>query len=402
MFIDLDRFKIINDSLGHTMGDRLLQAVSQRLQEHIRKSDTLSRFGGDEFMLLLPEIAHSDAAVQVAAKILESIKEPFSLGGHEIYVGASIGIALYPDSGDSMEMLIKNADLAMYRVKHTGKDGLQIYNPEMSNAPTERLMLEQDMRKAIDNDEFEICYQPQVSTESHQLIGVEALIRWNHPKLGRLSPGEFISIAEDSRFITEIDSHTLRKACREIKHYHANGLAELQLSVNLSPLMIERADFVERVLSIIEEEQFPANKLELEITENILMGDRKDIIEKLYILSNHGIRLALDDFGTGYSSLSYLQKFPLNTLKIDRSFIHNIKSDEDDACIVNAIVAMAQGLKMSIVAEGVETHVQLDYLKSLNCDIVQGYLFGAAIPISQVATQFNHALALINDLSMVE
>ena len=399
MFIDLDRFKIINDSLGHTMGDRLLQAVSQRLQQHIRKSDTLSRFGGDEFTLLLPEIANREAATQVAEKILESIKQPFVLGGHDIHVGASIGISIYPESGVTMDALIKNSDIAMYRVKNTGKDGYQVYSPEMSTASTERLMLEQDMRKAIENDEFEICYQPQVNTRNHSICGVEALIRWNHPTLGRLSPADFIPIAEESRLIIELDALTLDRACQHIRHYHYNGMPDLQLSVNLSPLMIERDNFVTTILHTLAKHDFPAELLELEITENILMSDRQDIIDKLRLLSANGVRLAIDDFGTGYSSLSYLQKFPINTLKIDRSFIHNIKNSEDEACIVNAIVSMAQGLKMSIVAEGVENRTQLNYLKTLNCDIVQGYLFGAATKLERVADQFNGELLMMQEAS---
>jgi diguanylate cyclase (GGDEF)-like protein/PAS domain S-box-containing protein len=395
MFIDLDRFKVINDSLGHTMGDRLLQAVSQRLQTSIRKGDTLSRFGGDEFTLLLPEVKNADATIQIAEKILFDIKKPFQLSGHELHIGASIGITLYPESGETMDALIKNADIAMYRVKKTGKDGYQLFKHEMHNVSTERLMLEQDMRRAIDKHEFEVCYQPQINTISQQICGVEALIRWNHPRLGRLSPAEFIPIAEDSRLIIDIDRYTLRRACREIRHYHNNGMPNLRLAVNLSPVIIERADFVDDILNILREEQFKASLLELEITENILINNRQDVVEKLLLLANEGVHFAIDDFGTGYSSLSYLQNFPVNTLKIDRSFIHMIKSSEDEACIVNAIVAMAKGLKMSIVAEGVESREQLNYLRSLGCNIVQGYLFSPATQLQQLAKQFNRDMALL-------
>lgn len=397
MFIDLDRFKIINDSLGHTMGDRLLQAVSQRLQTSIRKGDTLSRFGGDEFTLLLPDVKSAEAATQIAEKILVDIKKPFHLSSHELHVGASIGITLFPESGDNMDALIKNADIAMYRVKKTGKDGYQLFNSEMHSASTERLMLEQDMHKAIEQGEFEICYQPQINIHSRQIYGVEALVRWNHPRLGRLSPAEFIPVAEESRLIVELDQHILRQACKEVLQYHSKGLPELRLAVNLSPVVIERDDFVEKVLAIVKEENFPTQLLELEITENILMNDSQDIVEKLLKLSSEGINLAIDDFGTGYSSLSYLQNFPVNTLKIDRSFIHSIKSSEDEACIVNAIVSMAKGLKMSIVAEGVESKEQLNYLHSLGCSIVQGYLFGHATPLQQVADQFNRDIAMLAD-----
>jgi len=390
MFIDLDRFKVVNDSLGHTMGDKLLQEVSQRLQTCIRKGDTLSRFGGDEFTLLLPDLKHSDDAVQIAEKILQEIKKTFVVGEHEIHIGASVGIALYPESGDSMDTLIKHADIAMFRVKKTGKDGYQIFNNNMHSESTERLSLEQDMRRAIDNDEFEICYQPQLEAVGETLCGVEALIRWNHPRLGRLTPGEFIAVAEDSHLIVDIDRLTLRKACREILLCHRNGFPTLRLAVNLSPVMIEKKDFVDDILTTLREEQYPPHLLELEITENILMSDRQDVADKLLRLASEGIHLAIDDFGTGYSSLSYLQDFPVNTLKIDRSFVNTIKNREDEACIVDAIIAMAKGLKMSIIAEGVENREQLDYLRSLGCDIVQGFLFGKAMQLTSVSDLFAH------------
>jgi len=389
MFIDLDRFKVINDSLGHTIGDKLLQSVSNRLQDCIRKGDTVSRFGGDEFTLLLPEIQDTNAATSIAENILGDIKKPFKIGGQDIHIGASIGIAIYPECGDNPDVLIKHADIAMYRVKKTGKDGYQVFNSAMSTGSTERLTLEQDMRRAIENDEFEVCYQPQISAETEQICGVEALIRWDHPRLGRLSPAEFIPVAEDSHLIIDIDRHTLRKACREIRYYHKNGMPNLRLAVNLSPVMIEKKNFVEDILKTLEEEQYPAALLELEITENILMSDRQDIADKLVRLASAGIHLAIDDFGTGYSSLSYLQDFPINTLKIDRSFISTIKNLGDDACIVDAIIAMAKGLKMAVVAEGVENKEQLNYLKTIGCDIVQGFLFGKATQLERLAEQFS-------------
>lgn len=394
MFIDLDRFKIINDSLGHTMGDRLLQAVSQRLLQCVRKGDTLSRFGGDEFTLLLPEVQDDAATTQVAEKILESLREPFQLSGHEIYVGASIGIAMFPDGGKTLDTLIKNADIAMYRAKNIGKDGYQLYSPEMHAGTSQRLQLEQDMRKALDRDEFEIVYQPQVETRNGRLLGVEALIRWHHPTLGLLAPAQFIPVAEDSRLIIDLDRSTLARATREVRRFHHDGLPELRLAVNLSPLVIERDHFAELILATLQEEGFPPHLLELEITESLLMSDRHDIVEQLRHLSGAGIQLAIDDFGTGYSSLSYLQKFPIHTLKIDRSFVHKIRSGEQDACIVNAIISMAQGLKMKIIAEGVETVAQLDYLRSLGCHIAQGYLFGRATTLAQLRADFQPLLPL--------
>lgn len=392
MFIDLDRFKIINDSLGHTMGDRLLQAVSQRLLTCIRKGDTLSRFGGDEFTLLLPDTAGTQAAVQVAEKILENIKEPFRLGDHDIHIGASIGIAIYPEGGTTLDGLIKNADIAMYRVKNTGKDGYHVFSHDMTVTATQRLLLEQDMRRALENGEFDIHYQPQVDARTEQLVGVEALVRWNHPSLGKLAPAEFIPVAEDSRLIIDLDRLTLSRACREIAHQHRHGHPNLKLSVNLSPLLLERANFVDHILEILTREQFPPQLLELEITEGLLMNDRPDVIEKLRRLSGIGVQIAIDDFGTGYSSLSYLQKFPINTLKIDRSFIHAIRTAEEEACIVNAIISMALGLKLNIIAEGVENHAQLRYLQTLGCHAVQGYLFGQAAPLTELIERLNTLL----------
>lgn len=394
MFIDLDRFKVINDSLGHTMGDRLLQAVSQRLLGCIRRGDTLSRFGGDEFTLLLPDSQSPLAASQVAEKILESIKAPFKLGEHDIYVGASIGIAIYPEGGTTMDALIKNADIAMYRVKNTGKDGYHVFSHDMTISATQRLMLEQDMRRALENNEFEVHYQPQVDTHTERLVGLEALVRWNHPAMGRLAPAEFIPVAEDSRLIVELDRLTLSAACRQVGHYHRNGHPELKLSVNLSPLLLDRDNFVDHILETLAREQFPTHLLELEITEGLLMNDRTDVVQKLTLLSNAGVRIAIDDFGTGYSSLSYLQKFPIDTLKIDRSFIHAIKTAEEEACIVNAIISMALGLKLHIVAEGVESSAQLSYLRSLGCHTVQGYLFGQAVPLEDLMKRLGNQVPM--------
>ena len=388
MFIDLDRFKVINDSLGHTMGDRLLQAVSQRLLSCIRKGDTLSRFGGDEFTLLLPDIAHDDAATQVASKILESVKAPFAIAGHEIYIGASIGIAVYPDAGNDLEALIKNADIAMYRIKNSGKNGSILFNAEMNGSITRRHSLEQDLRKAMQNNELTICYQPLVDTQNTRLYGVEALIRWNHPLYGSLLPAEFISIAEDSRLIVDIDRRTMHDACLHVRQLHLNGHNGLRLSVNLSPLMVERDDFVQQIMGVLESTDFPPDCLQLEITEGLLLNDRRDIVEKLHQLTRTGVSLAIDDFGTGYSSLSYLNKFPISTLKIDRSFIHKLHSESEDACIVSAIISMAHGLKMNIVAEGVEHISQFNYLRSLGCQVVQGFLFGAAGSIDELVARY--------------
>ncbi|MBK1672054.1 two-component system response regulator [Ectothiorhodospira shaposhnikovii] len=383
MFIDLNRFKIINDSLGHAIGDRLLQSVSQRLLATIRQGDTLSRFGGDEFTLLLPEVQDAEAAGQVAQKLLDSLSRPFQIGVHELYVGASIGIAIYPEQGQGLDELIRHADIAMYREKRSRKNGFRVFNPEMGSDAIP-LQLEQDFRRALERREFQLVYQPQVDTAQCRLAGVEALVRWPHPVHGVLGPVDFIPLAEETRLILELDHLTLRTALEEVGRCHLNGHAGMRLAVNLSPIVVEHDDFVDRVKQSIADSGFPPHLLELEITESLLMSDGRATVEKLGALSSLGIRFAIDDFGTGYSSLSYLQKLPVHTLKIDRSFTQGISAREDEACLVNAIVSMAKGLQMGVVTEGVETLVQMDYLRSLGCPMMQGYLFGRPATLSDI------------------
>ncbi|HEX5514991.1 MAG TPA: EAL domain-containing protein [Gammaproteobacteria bacterium] len=394
MFIDLARFKIINDSLGHSVGDGLLRAVSKRLAECIRSGDTLSRFGGDEFTVLLSDTRAPYTVERMVEKIRASLQSPFLIEGHELHVDASIGAAIYPEGGDSSEALIKNAGIAMYYAKTSGKAGFQIFEQEMKESTSQRLLLEQELRRALELNQFEIHYQPQFDTETEQLIGVEALIRWNHPRLGQVSPAAFIPVAEHSRLILEMDRRTIRRACREIATLHRQGWPNLLLSVNLSPLLVQCDSFTADILGILEEERFPADCLELEITENLLLSDQPDVVHKLLQLHNVGVRIAIDDFGTGYSSLSYLQKFPISTLKIDRSFIHNISSF-DDACIVNAIVAMAQGLKLRVVAEGVERASQLAYLRAVRCPVVQGFLFSPPQPLQEFTSRYPARAGLV-------
>ena len=387
MFLDLDRFKLVNDSLGHSVGDRLLQAVSLRLTRCLRRGDTLSRFGGDEFTLLLPEVSGESAAEGIAKKITKALKLPFRLGEHEIYVGVSIGIVLYPGGGSDIDTLIQNADIAMYQVKDNGKDSYAFYHRDMNAATANHLHFERDIRKALENDEFRVHYQPQVDSRSGEIVGVEALIRWEHPTRGFIMPGEFIPIAEESRLIMEIDRWVLRNACCEVKQWYDAGLPNVKLAVNFSPSLVEQADFVEMFLQTLDEIDFPRDCFELEITENVILSDLENIIEKLIRLNEEGITIAIDDFGTGYSSLSYLQKFPIDTLKIDQAFVQKITSDFDEACIVNAIVSMAHGLKLNIVAEGVETEIQRDYLRDLGCQHMQGYLFSKALPGSDLVSR---------------
>ncbi len=385
MFLDLDRFKIINDTLGHAMGDRLLQAVTQRLENCLRKGDTLSRFGGDEFTLLLPAIASHDDARQIARKLIQALRKPFQLAEHEVFVGVSIGIALFPEAGNSLDQLIQNADIAMYHVKARGKDGYRFYSETMSIDSANRLSLERDLRRALDNDELRVFYQPQVCANSGQIVGLEALVRWQHPERGLLYPRDFLPLAEETRLIVDLSEQVLSKACQQVKRWIAQGHDNLRLAVNLSPIQVDHPRFVENLLQQLQSLNFPAGNLEIEITENVIMSDLEQISLKLRELAERGIRIAIDDFGTGYSSLNYLHRLPIHTLKVDQSFVKAIRNGDDGACIVNAIVAMAHGLKLDIVAEGVETDSQLAYLRGLGCHQVQGFFYGPAQPADAIS-----------------
>ncbi len=384
MFLDLDRFKVVNDTLGHAMGDRLLQAVTQRLESCLRRGDTLSRFGGDEFTLLLPEISSLDDARKIARKLISVLKAPFQLGEHEVFVGVSIGIAVFPEAGQDLDQLIQNSDIAMYHVKGRGKDGYQFYNEAMSVNTTHRLGLERDLRRALEQDELKVFYQPQVSASTGLIVGVEALVRWQHPERGLLYPRDFLPLAEETKLIGDLSEKVLGTACREVIHWLADGHNDIRLAVNFSPSQVEHPRFVQQLMAQLEEFRFPAENLEVEITENVIMNDLEQMSRKLAELANYGIRIAIDDFGTGYSSLSYLHRLPIHTLKVDQTFIRGIRAGEDGACIVNAIVAMAHGLRLDIVAEGVETAAQLQYLRDLGCQQVQGFYYGPARPADEV------------------
>jgi diguanylate cyclase (GGDEF)-like protein/PAS domain S-box-containing protein len=380
MFLDLDRFKVINDTLGHAMGDRLLQAVTHRLEQCLRKGDTLSRFGGDEFTLLLPSIHSHEDARQISRKLITALREPFQLGSHEVFVGVSIGIAIYPEAGDSMDQLIQNADIAMYHVKARGKDGYRFFSETMSVDTADRLNLERDLRLALDRDELRVFYQPQVCSTTDRVVGLEALVRWEHPEQGLLYPRDFLPLAEETKLIGRLSERVLDIACRDVGQWIRDGHKDLRLAVNLSPLQVEHPRFVSTLMGQLRVHNFPPSNLEIEITENVIMKDLEHISQKLRELANLGVRIAIDDFGTGYSSLNYIHRLPIHTLKVDQSFVKGIRSGDDEACIVNAIVAMAHGLRLEIVAEGVETDEQLAYLKNLGCHQVQGFYYGPARP----------------------
>ncbi|SFR75322.1 PAS domain S-box-containing protein/diguanylate cyclase (GGDEF) domain-containing protein [Marinobacter daqiaonensis] len=376
MFLDLDRFKIINDTLGHAMGDRLLQAVTQRLEKCLRKGDTLSRFGGDEFTLLLPAVPGREEAAAIADKLIDTLKAPFRLENQEIFIGVSIGIAIFPDAGQHLEQLIRNADLAMYQVKSRGKDGYCFFDSSMTVDTSNRLGLERDLRRALACDELEVHYQPQICLRSGRMTSVEALVRWRHPERGLLLPGEFLPLASETNLMADISDKVLTTACREVGRWIAAGHRDLRLAVNLSPAQVEHPEFVERLVAQLRLLHFPARNLEIEITENVIMNDLAQVSQTLRELARHGVKIAVDDFGTGYSSLNYLHHLPIHILKVDRSFVQGVRAGNDGACIVNAIVAMAHGLKLEIVAEGVENQDQLDYLSEIGCQRVQGFFCG--------------------------
>ena len=378
MFLDLDRFKWVNDTLGHTTGDRLLQAVAQRLESCLRKGDTLARLGGDEFALILPNVNAEQDATIIAEKILSELKAPFSIDQHDLYVTSSIGIAMYPEAGKSIEALIASADLAMYSVKDKGKNGFEFFDPTMNEASNARLTIERELRKALTTDDIKVCYQPQVDAETEHLVGFEALIRWEHPVNGLIFPGDFIPIAEETGLILELGRYVLDKACADVSRWRSEGMTDVRVSINFSALQVEQDCFIDEIKEALDKHQLPGSSLEVEITENVIMNDMSKVIQKLRQLTLMDIKIAVDDFGTGYSSLSYLQQFPINTLKIDKSFVSSINVSEEATSIVDAIIAMAKGLKLNLIAEGVENDPQLEYLRELGCECIQGYLFGKA------------------------
>lgn len=375
MFLDLDRFKVVNDTLGHAVGDRLLIEVAIRLKGCLREDDTLARLGGDEFTLLLPHISHRENAIRAADKIIQAFAAPFQVDGHELHVPMSIGIALYPEHGDAMEILIKNADIAMYDSKAKGRNQFQIYDPEMSVSFDERFSLEMQMRKALEKEEFQVFYQPQVDLATGRISGMEALVRWLSPLRGYMLPAEFIPLAEETGLIVPIGEFVIRTVFRQAKLWKEAGLMPPRIAINLSSRHLEQAQLVGFIADLLREYELPGSRFEIEITENTLLNDGEHILEKLKQLSEMGIRIALDDFGTGYSSLGYLKKFPIDTIKIDQSFMPRFSGDADNESIVTAICTLAKSLDLRLIAEGVEKTDQYQWLHQLDCNEAQGFLF---------------------------
>jgi diguanylate cyclase (GGDEF)-like protein len=380
LFLDMDHFKVVNDTLGHLVGDGLLQALAQRLRGCLREGDTLSRIGGDEFMVLLPHIRTRDNAAYIAQKIIAALKQPFNVADNELYASMSIGIAIFPDDGDNIETLIKHADIAMYHAKDHGRNDYKFFTQDLHKSFTGRLAVENEMRHALEKKEFEVFYQPQVAVESQRIRGMEALIRWNHPTRGMVAPNDFIPIAEESGLITPISEWVMSAACRQAKLWRDADLPPITMAINLSARQIEHPQFVEKFMQCLHKYMADGKGIEIEITETTLMRDMDGAISKLRKLAEMGVEISIDDFGTGYSSLSYLKKLPINTIKIDRSFIHDLTGHMNNgSTIVAGIAAMAKGLKLKVVAEGVETQEQLDYLQTLGCDTYQGFLYSRAV-----------------------
>jgi len=393
MFLDLDRFKTINDSLGHDVGDKLLKLIAQRLVGDVRDGDTVARLGGDEFAVLLDDIVSEKDISKLAKKILQALEPKFIVDDREFYISASIGVSIFPEDGEDSRVLLKNADIAMYRAKDLGKNNYQFYSTEMSEKAFERLTLESSLRRALELDEFVLHYQPQVDVDKKTVIGVEALIRWQHPDLGLVSPLEFIPLLEETGQIVSVGDWVLRSACKQsVLWREMFDNYPLRMSVNLSSLQFNDVDFVHRIKKIISDTGIDPKLLELEITESILMRNASSTIEAINALSEMGVRFAIDDFGTGYSSLSYLRRFPIDSLKIDRSFIRDVTIDQDAAAITAAIIVMGQSLKLDIVAEGVETEEQMNFLSSKHCQLIQGYFFCKPLPVGELTSWFKEAL----------
>jgi len=383
MFIDLDRFKLVNDTLGHVKGDELLQQAAGRLKECLRKGDTLARQGGDEFTIVLPELRDRDDARMVADKFLEVLQAPFDLDGHAVHISASIGIAVYPVHGESIDELLRHADIAMYQIKGQGKNGHAFYDPSMQDVSHQKIALEQSLRRALENEELEMYYQPQIDAISGRIVGAEALMRWNHPTRGIVSPGEFLPFAEENGLMLPISDWMIGALCRDMLQWKNIGGNQVRLSLNLSPQYLDRGDFFEKMRGALLRYGIAPSQIEVEITENICIRNPQHAIEQLNKLGQLGVSVAIDDFGTGYSSLAYLHRFPVHTIKIDQSFVKEIHDEHGHYPVVLAIISIARGLGLNLIAEGVETESQARYLRSNGCLTMQGYLYHRPMPLSR-------------------
>lgn len=399
MFIDLDRFKLVNDSMGHVKGDELLQQVAVRMKACLRRSDTLARLGGDEFILAIPDLRDREDAAEIAAKFLDTLQQSFYLGSHEVRISASIGIAMYPEDGSSVDELVRHADLAMYNVKAQGKNGHSFYDGSMIDASHQKLVIEQDLRRALERGELEMYYQPQVDVASGRIVAAEALMRWNHPERGLLTPGEFLPHAEENGLMIPISDWMLEAICGDLIEWNAAVVEPVRICINLSPQYLERGNFVEKLKSTLTRYGVSPKQIEIEVTENTFIRNPEHAIDQFNKLAQLGVSIAIDDFGTGYSSLAYLQRFAIHTLKIDQSFVKEIHWESTHSPIILAIISIARGLGLSVVAEGVETEVQARYLERAGCKIMQGYLYHPPITKSSLIQKLvqREADAMDND-----
>ncbi len=384
MYLDVDHFKLVNDGLGHSFGDRLLADVAQRLQSSLRASDTISRIGGDEFSILLPEVTSTEAVAGVARKVLDSLARPFNVDGHDLFVTASIGISCYPSDGDDAETLLKCADAAMYRAKELGRNQAQLFTASMNERYVRRLALEQHLHHAIERQQLELYYQPVYDRARRRIVSLEALLRWRDPNRGIVQPAEFIALAEETGLIIPIGEWVLRTACRQLRHWHDQGLAALRLAVNISAVQLQQRDLVDLVRSAVDDSGIVPELLQLEITESAAMQNFEMTMKALHDLRAMGVGVAVDDFGTGQSSLIYLKHFPIDTVKIDKEFLREVTSDETAAAIVSYVINLAHTLQLKVVAEGVETEEQYTFLRHYACDLMQGYLFSEPLPVDAV------------------
>lgn len=396
MFLDLDRFKNINDSLGHAVGDRLLQSVARRLTATVRNSDTVCRQGGDEFVILLADVAQAEDAASSAQKILTALAASHRIDHFELHVTVSIGISIYPDDGQDAETLIKNADTAMYQAKESGRNHYQLFAQNMNAQAVERHSIESGLRDALERQEFVLHFQPKINLVSGAISGIEALIRWQHPKRGLILPEQFVGIAEECGLIVPIGEWVLREACTQAQSWQSAGLAPVTVAINISTVQFRQKTFIETLANILLETGLAADCLELELTESVLMQDAEATISVLKILKSMGVRLAIDDFGTGYSSLSYLKRFPIDTLKIDQSFMQDIthvSANSDDAAIVSAVVGMGKSLNQCVVAEGIETREQMAFLQARGCGEGQGFYFSEPVTADEVVALLRSGIA---------
>jgi diguanylate cyclase (GGDEF)-like protein len=399
LLVDLDRFKHVNDTLGHEAGDTLLQVAARRFYDCLRETDTMARQGGDEFVVLMDELSDREPITRVSQRILDAMVQPFVIDGHEIHITASVGISVYPDDGRT---LLRNADIALYRAKEKGRNNYQFYSAQIDNYSRERLALESGLRRALERGELTLHYQPKVDLAAGHICGMEALLRWQHPQMGLVAPGRFIPIAEESGLIRPIGAWVLKTACMQNRAWQRQGVRRFPVAVNLSPRQFAEESLLDDIKSALAESGLTASDLELEITESMVMNDPEQAVSILRRLKELGIRVAIDDFGTGYSSLAYLKRFPIDSVKVDRSFVEDIPEDVNSMAIAQAVIAMAHSLRLKVVAEGVESEAQLSFLRGEGCDEIQGHYFSEARAASELSEIMRMTLRRGSTISLSE